>query len=114
MIDFDKDNFRGAEAIRRRRADGLKRKIIGVAAVPGNDDLVCGAQLFNGAGAVAEVVADCFSPTLKRRLGLAVYPVELAYSGLTFRLGASDGPTVQTISMPPIMPKSLSVKLDEL
>jgi hypothetical protein len=40
--------------------------------------------------------------------------VAIAYSGLTFNLGASNGPVVKTISMPPIMPKSLSVKLDEM
>jgi len=38
----------------------------------------------------------------------------LAYSGLSFRLGTADGPAVKTISMPPIMPKSLTVKLDEM
>jgi hypothetical protein len=51
---------------------------------------------------------------LNRRLALAVFPVELAYSGLSFRLGASDGQVVKSISMPPIMPKSLTVKLDEM
>jgi hypothetical protein len=51
---------------------------------------------------------------LNRRLALAVFPVELAYSGLAFNFGAADGPTVKTISMPPILSKSLTVKLDEM
>ena len=114
MIDFDKDKFRGSEAIKRRRAQGLQQKIIGVAAERGCDQLVTGAQLFHAGQAVGEVVADCHSFVLEQRLGLAVFPVELAYSGLSFRLAAADGPTVRTISMPPIMPKSLTVKLDEM
>jgi hypothetical protein len=47
-------------------------------------------------------------------VGLALFPREIAYSGLEFRLGTAQGETVRTISMPPIMPKSLTVKLDEL
>jgi aminomethyltransferase len=114
MIDFDKDNFRGCEAIKRRRAQGIRKKIVGVAAERGCDQLVTGAQIFHDGRAVAEVVADAFSFVLEQPLGLAVFPAELAYSGLSFRLAAADGPSVRTISMPPIMPKSLMVKLDEM
>jgi len=114
MIDLDKEKFHGRDAIRERRAGGLRRKIVGVAAEPGSEALVTGARIFHAAEPVGEVVADCHSYVLNRRLALAVFPVELAYSGLSFRLGAADGPVVKTISMPPIMPKSLSVKLDEM
>jgi aminomethyltransferase len=114
MIDFDKEKFRGRDAIHQRRAGGLRRKIVGVAAEPGGDALVTGARIFHASRPVGEVVADCHSYVLNRRLALAVFPVELAYSGLSFRLGAHSGPVVKTISMPPIMPKSLTVKLDEM
>jgi hypothetical protein len=33
---------------------------------------------------------------------------------LSFRLDSPEGEEVKTISMPPIMPKSLTIKLDEL
>jgi len=114
MIDFDKETFHGAGPIKERRAAGLKRKIVGVAAEPGCEGLKVGAALFHDGRAVGEVVADGFSGVLDRTVALAVFPVELAYSGLTFRLGAADGPVVQTLSMPPIMPRSLGVKLDEM
>ncbi len=114
MIDLDKEKFHGRDAIRERRAGGLRRKIVGLAAEPGSDGLLIGARVFHAGEPVGEVVADCHSYVLNRRLALAVFPVELAYSGLSFRLGAADGPVVKTISMPPIMPKSLSVKLDEM
>ena len=60
MIDFDKDAFRGCEAIKRRRAAGLKQKIIGVAAEPGCEALQTGAAIFHEGRPVAEVVASWF------------------------------------------------------
>lgn len=114
MVDFEKDNFTGAAALKQRRSAGLKQKIVGVAAEPGCESLREGAQIFHEGKPVAEVVACCQSYVLNRPLGLALFPIELAYSGLAFRLGAADGPVVKTISMPPIMPKSLGVKLDEM
>lgn len=114
MIDFDKEVFRGTEAIRSRRNGGLKHKIIGLAAEPDCEALRDGEKIFHAGQAVAEVVTSCFSGTLNQRLALAVFPVDLAFSGLTFRAGATDGPVVKSISMPPIMPKSLTVKLDEM
>ncbi|MGA2140628.1 MAG: glycine cleavage T C-terminal barrel domain-containing protein [Verrucomicrobiia bacterium] len=112
MVDFEKEKFGGAAAINRRRAEGLNQKIVGVAVEPGNRELAVGAKIIEGGQVIGEVVADCFSGVLNRQIGLAVLPVAWAYSGLTFRL--ESGEPVQTISMPPIMPKSLKVKLDEV
>jgi glycine cleavage system aminomethyltransferase T len=114
MIDFEKEKFLGHDAIHQRRGQGLRRKIVGVEAEPGDEGLVTGARLFHQDQPVGEAVADCFSHVLGRRLALAVLPVELAFSGLPFHLGAPAGPGVRTISMPPIMPRSLTVKLDEM
>jgi aminomethyltransferase len=114
MIDFDKGSFNGRDALHQRRADGLRRKVVGVAAEPGDETLVTGARVFHAGEPVAEVVADCHSYELNRRVALADFPVELAYSGLDFRLGAANGSAVKTISMPPIMPRSLAIKLDEM
>ena len=51
---------------------------------------------------------------LNQPLALGLLPLELAFSGLQFRVGTPDGAVVRSISMPPIMPKSLTVKLDEM
>jgi glycine cleavage system aminomethyltransferase T len=114
MVDFDKENFIGCQPIKARRAAGLKQKLVGLMAEAGGDALKDGARLFHDGRDVAEVVADAQSCVLNRPLALALFPAELAYAGLTFRLGAPDGPVVRSISMPPIMPKSLTVKLDEM
>ena len=115
MIDFDKaGGFRGSSAILSRRSAGLTRKIVGVSAAADCDALNPGAKIFHNGRPVADVATSCRSFVLDRGLGLAVFPLELAYSGLDFTIGASDGPRVRTISMPPILPRSLGVRLDEM
>jgi aminomethyltransferase len=114
MIDFKKEHFLGSEMIKQRRTDGLKQKIIGLAAEANGMALKTGAKIFHEGRPTGEVVADCLSYVLNQPLALALFPVELAYAGLPFRLGTPDGPVVRSISMPPIIPKSLTVKLDEM
>ena len=114
MIDFNKDKFAGREAILSRRAAGLSHKIIGISAAAGAAELKKGSPIYNGPDKVAEVIASCFSYVLNRSIGLALFPVSIAYAGLSFCLGSAGGSPLETISMPPIMPKSLTVKLDEM
>jgi len=115
MADFDKGEFRGGDAIRECRAHGLERKIVGMKTASGSEPILhVGSSVIDGGAAVAEVVASCRSYLLDADVGLAVFPVEIAFSGLTFHVDADNGPTVSTVSMPPILPKSLTVKLDEL
>jgi len=113
MIDFDKESFCGRDAILARRDAGLKNKIIGISAEKGID-LETGMSIYNGDKEVGKVQSVCFSYTLDATLGLALLDIDVAYSGLSFNLKSAGGPVVNTISMPPIIPKSLSVKLDEI
>lgn len=113
MIDFDKPAFRGGDAIRQRRAAGVQKKIVGVRVAPGQA-LAPGMSLFDGGEEAGQVVAACMSHVLGCRMGLALLKSEVAYASLRFHLGAANGPDVTAIAMPPIMPKSLSVKLDEM
>ena len=113
MIDFDKDGFPGYNALRERRSGGLKKKIIGIQASKGMA-IETGIALFDGDNQVGKVEASCFSYILDAFVGLALLSVDVAYAGLTFTYGSPSGPEIKTISMPPIMPKSLTVKLDEM
>ena len=113
MIDFDKEQFTGRDALVSRRQDGLKNKIIGVSTGKENS-LPAGLPIFYGEKQVAQIQTSCFSYSLDLALGLALFDIDYAYAGLTFNAGSPDGPQVNTISMPPIMPKSLTVKLDEI
>ena len=113
MIDFDKDAFPGKDDISRRRKAGLGKKIIGIRA-PASVTLEPGAVLYDGNDPIGEVQATCYSFVLGTAIGLALLDISVAYSGLTINYSAPDGPEITTISMPPIVPKSLTVKLDEL
>jgi aminomethyltransferase len=114
MMDMEKENFSGCAAIKERRAAGLKQKIIGFAADADCAALRSGARIFHEGRAVGEVVTGCVSHVLNQPLALGLLPLELAFSGLPFRVGAPDGAVARSISMPPIVPKSLTVKLDEM
>lgn len=112
MIDFGGGEARGFGAIAERRAAGLAKKIIGVIPAEEGGALEAGDPVLAGAEEVARVVTAAFSPTLGRRLGLALFDVACAYAGLDFR--GADGRGIRTVSMPPITPRSLAVKLDEM
>lgn len=111
MIDFDKDNYQGSQAILARREQGVTHKVVGVQVAA---DLTVGDAVFDEGTQVGDVVAACHSFVLDAGVGLARLPVDIAYSGVEFMLGAADGAVLTTISMPPIIPKSLTVKLDEM
>lgn len=114
MIDFEKEKFDGREAILQRRREGLDKKIVGMSAGPAAADFVPGARIFCDGQDIAALITTAFSFQLQRRIGLALFPAEYAYAGLTCTVGTAAGMAAKTISMPPIMPKSLTVKLDEL
>jgi aminomethyltransferase len=114
MIDLEKESFSGSAAIKERRAAGLKQKIIGLAADAGCTTLKTGASIFHEGKPIGEVVTDGVSYVLNQPLALGLLSLELAFSGLQFHVGTPDGAVVRSISMPPIMPKSLTVKLDEM
>ena len=114
MIDFDKEKFLGSEEILKRRKSGLTQKIIGIRSNADSEAFAPGKAIYSNGDQVATIETTCYSPILECRIGLALFPIDIAFSGLTFKLGSSDGPEVKTISMPPIMPKSLEVKIDEM
>lgn len=114
MIDFEKEKFLGRDAIHHRRNAGLSQKVIGLAADSHCKALKTGAKIYHAGQPVGEVVTDGLSYVLNQPLGLGIFPVGLAYSGLQFRLDSPEGELVRSISMPPIMPKSLTIKLDEM
>lgn len=113
MIDFDKGEFHGSDALLSRREQDLSRKITGIRGGQGVD-VSDGDTLYSEGKEIGKVITSCYSHVLERHLGLALLPFEIAYSGLTFSLDDAGSRVVETISMPPIMPKSLGVKLDEM
>lgn len=112
MVDLEGDDFRGRGPLLERRAAGYDKKIIGVLPGDAAGGLAAGDAIQHQGEQVAEVVTACDSPTLGRRVGLALFDLPYAYSGLEFE--GDDGRSIRTISLPPFTPKSLTVKLDEM
>ncbi len=112
MIDFHKDGYNGCQAISAHRQRGVDQKIIGISYRAPNR-IVCDDTIYDGGAEVARIHATCHSYQLDCEIGLALFPVATAYAGLEFKLGGAEQIPVQTISMPPIMPKSLGINLTD-
>lgn len=115
MIDFAKDGFVGRDAIRARREAGVAFKTVGVALAAGLDGMDAGDPVLLDGDAVGHVVTAGWSFTLGRRIGLARLSRDVAYAGLDLavRHAGRDQDAV-SLSMPPFVPKSLTVRLDEV
>lgn len=111
MIDFGKEQFSGREAILERRAAGVPRRTVGVQLAEGLRGAEPGATVTCDGEAAGEVITAGHSYTLDRELCLALLDAEVAYSGLALQV---DGMDARSISMPPFLPRSLSVKLEEV
>lgn len=114
MIDLEKDQFSGRDVIMARRAEGVKTKIVGLRAEAPGDRLRAGSPLYDGDEKVGTVVAACHSYALDAEIGLGILPTSMAFAGVPLRADSPEGAGLHTISMPPILPKSLTVKLDEI
>lgn len=114
MIDFTKESFSGRDSILSRRSNGLTHKMIGVSTGADREGFIVGATIRLNDTATARIHATCYSPLLERKIGLALFPVEYAYSGCRFHLEDAENTEIRTITMPPITPRSLTIKLDEM
>jgi aminomethyltransferase len=112
MIDLEGEEFRGRRSVLDRREAGLAQKIVGVIPDDEAGALAAGDKIVHQGRTVAEVVSASDSPTLGRRIGLALFELEYGYAGLSFE--GEDGHGIRTISLPPFTAKSLTIKLDEM
>lgn len=113
MVDLEKDTFRGSEPLLARRAAGVGEKLVGLALPAGAPRPALDTPILLEGEVVGRIVATCMSHVLGHPMALGVLRRDVAWSGLGFDVGAPGQP-IRTISMPPIIPKSLTVKLDEL
>jgi aminomethyltransferase len=112
MMDLEGEDYRGKDALMKRRETGVTRKIIGVMTEGKDRPLKVGDEIFYQKTPIAKTAAAVYSPVLSTYVGLALFDMEYAYAGLAFE--GADGRAITTISMPPFTAKSLTVRLDEL
>ncbi|NOZ87812.1 MAG: aminomethyl transferase family protein [Deltaproteobacteria bacterium] len=111
MIDFTKDRFMGMEALLERRSKGLEQKVIAMRLDAPEEEVAPDDTVSLDNEEVGRIVAIGKSYTLDRQICLSLVNNDVAYSGLQFESG---GHKLTSISMPPFVPKSLEIKLDEV
>jgi aminomethyltransferase len=115
MFDFQKERFSGREAILSRRSSGVHEKVIGFALAQGLRGSSNGDTVFLDGGVAGRVVACGWSGRLSREMGLAIMDRPVAWAGLELVVQGADGAlAAASISLPPFIPASLLVRLDEV
>lgn len=115
MIDFEKDAFLGKTAMDARRAAGLKHKIIGIKSLVEGTPLDQSTTIQLDGHTIATMISSGFSWTLNTQMALMLFDIQFAYSGLPLIAKTPSGDVpVETVSLPPFIPKSLTIKLDEM
>jgi len=113
LVDLDKaEPFIGRDALKRIRADGVKRKLVGVE--------IDGARLeFNmtrwpvrlGDTHVGHITSAIYSPRFKRNIGYAMVPVAQAASGTALTVETPDGERrAKVVAMPFVDPQKALAK----
>jgi glycine cleavage system aminomethyltransferase T len=113
LVDLDKAQpFIGRDALKRIRADGVKRKLVGVE--------IDGARLeFNmtrwpvrlGDTHVGHITSAIYSPRFKKNIGYAMVPVAQAASGTALTVETPDGERrAKVVAMPFVDPQKAIAK----
>src|SRR3972149_3525769 len=98
MVDLEQEaDFIGKEALKRIKAEGISRKLVGVEiGGPGLGSYNDGAMIdyfpVSRAGKqVGQVTSACYSPRLEKNIGYAMLPIELAEFGTELEVEAPTG-----------------------
>jgi len=99
MVDLDQEaDFVGKDALRRIKAEGPRRKLVGVEiAGPSlgtyvdNEMVDFFPVLLGDRGPVGQVTSACWSPRLEKNIGYAMLPVELAEFGAELEVETPRG-----------------------
>lgn len=107
LVDLDQEaDFIGKEALKKIKADGPKRRLVGVN-IDG-DPFVAGNGEFwpltKGGEKIGHVTRCLYSPRLERNIGFANVPVEHAASGTAVVLHTPDGDRTATVCDIPWFP----------
>ena len=112
IVKLDKPGgFIGADALRRQKAEGLKRKLIGFKlsgkgiARHGYPVRPEGVEKH-----VGEVTSGTMSPTLKEPIGLAYLPAEMSREGTRFEVEIRDRPVAAQVVKTPFVTKEAQKK----
>ena len=114
MVDLEQEaDFVGKGALARIKADGVRRKLVGVE-IEGpslgtyiDNEMLDVYPIFDGDGQrIGSVTSACYSPRLEKNIGFAMLPIEHADMENTFEVQTQHGRTrAVTVPKPFIDPK---------
>jgi glycine cleavage system aminomethyltransferase T len=100
MVDLDQESdFVGKEALRRIKAEGPSRKLVGVEIEGPNlgsyidNEMIDVFPVFDGGDRIGSVTSACYSPRLERNIGFAMLPIERADMGSKYEVETPHGRT---------------------
>jgi glycine cleavage system aminomethyltransferase T len=112
LVDLDKGEFIGRDALKRIASEGVKRRLAGVEIDGAPLDLnMTRYPVRQGAQPVGHVTSCVHSPRLARNIGYAWLPVALATDGTRVEVETPDGRRAATVvPMPFVDPKKTLAK----
>jgi glycine cleavage system aminomethyltransferase T len=104
MVDLEQEaDFMGKEALRRIKAEGVSRKLVGVD-IEGpslgtyiDNEMVDFFPVLEDDAAIGRVTSACYSPRLEKNIGFAMLPVRLAEQGTALRVQTPSGEVRATV-----------------
>jgi aminomethyltransferase len=110
IVKLDKPGgFVGAEALRKQKAEGLKRKLVGFK-VTGKGIARHGYPALAGGQRVGEVTSGTMSPVLQEPIGLAYLPAGLSNDGTAFEVEIRGKPVAAQVVKTPFVRKEAQKK----
>ena len=103
LVDFSlpEDASISIAALKRIRADGVKRRLVGVEMdgepFPALNNVKWAASRESGGEPIGKVTSAIYSPRLKRNIGYCWVPTEMAKDGTRVKVDSEWGPRTGTV-----------------
>lgn len=115
MIDQEKEDYNGEEALKQAMEGELEHRIIGLC-LDGAEESTpqLDAKVMIGEQSLGRIVNAGFSPILGKPIALALLAADVAYVGLNLTVELASGTTsAKTVSAPFVFNKSMTVRPQE-
>jgi glycine cleavage system aminomethyltransferase T len=121
MVDLDQDSdFVGKEALRRIKADGVKRKLVGVE-IGGerlgsyiDSSMIDFFPVSSNGDRIGRVTSACYSPRLEKNIGFAMVPIEHADLGTELEVETPNEKTSAVVVQRPFIDPKKEVPKQDL